>query len=473
MEGERGRILVVDDNRVNRLTLARTLEQQGHAVALAEDGRQALERLGQEPFDAVLLDILMPEMDGYAVLARMKDDPALRHVPVIVITALDEVDSAVRCIEMGAEDYLPKPFNAVFLRARLEASLRRKKLRDLEQAYLQQELMLRQSEKLATLGKLSAGIAHELGNPVAAAQRGAEQLERALREHLAAYLKLCAAPLGPEQVETLRRLAAEQEACRERVGALDPLRRGDLEAELERWLEDAGLEQAWEAAPVLVSMGYGPDALAGLAERFPGHVPALLAWLSSGFTVFSVLEEIGEGARRVHAIVRALKAYTYMDQAPVQNVDVHEGLENTLVMLRARLKHGVTVRRDYAPDLPAIEGYGGELNQLWTNLIDNAVQAMRGQGELTLATRRDGDAVVVEVTDTGPGIPPEIRPRIFDPFFTTKAPGEGTGLGLSISHGIVTQRHKGSITVESRPGRTTFRVRLPLRLERGMDEAAG
>jgi signal transduction histidine kinase len=462
----RGRVLVVDDNRVNRMTLARTLEQQGHTVALAENGLQALQKLGQEPFDAVLLDILMPQMDGYELLARMKADAALRHIPVIVITALDEVDSAVRCIEMGAEDYLPKPFNPVFLRARLEASLRRKKLRDLEQAYLQQE-------KLATLGRLSAGVAHELGNPAAAAQRAAEQLQRALRRHLGAYLELCAVPLTGEQVAALKHLAAELETRRERVGALDPVERGDREAELEGWLEEVGLEQAWEQAPVLVSMGYGPEDLAPLARLFPEHFPALLAWLSSGFTAFGVLEEIGEGTRRIYEIVRALKAYTYMDQAPVQNVNVHEGLENTLVMLRARLKQGVTVRREYAPDLPALEAYGSELNQVWTNLIDNAVQAMQGRGELTLTTRREGEAVVVEITDTGPGIPPEILPRIFDPFFTTKAPGEGTGLGLSISHGIVTQRHKGSIAVESRPGRTTFRVRLPLRLERSPDEAAG
>lgn len=465
MDEVRGRVLVVDDNRVNRMTLARTLEQQGHAVALATNGLEALQRLSQEAFDAVLLDILMPQMDGYEVLARMKADSALRHIPVIVITALDEVDSAVRCIEMGAEDHLPKPFNPVLLKARLEASLRRKKLRDLEQAYLQQE-------KLATLGKLSAGVAHELGNPAAAAQRGAEQLQEALRLHLAAYRELCAVPLTSEQATTLKHLATELEACRERVGSLDPVERGDREAGLEGWLEEGGLEQAWEQAPVLVSMGYGPEELAPLARLFPEHFPALLGWLTSGFTAFNVLEEIGEGTRRIHEIVRALKAYTYMDQAPLQNVNVHEGLENTLVMLRARLKQGVAVRREYAPDLPAIEAYGSELNQVWTNLIDNALQAMQGRGELTLTTRREGEAVVVEITDTGPGIPPEILPRIFDPFFTTKAPGEGTGLGLSISHGIVTKRHRGAITVESKPGRTTFRVRLPLRTERSPDGAA-
>ena len=176
MSEETGQILVVDDNRVNRVKLSLSLEGQGHQVGLAEDGQQALDLLKQQTFDVVLLDIVMPGIDGFQVLEKMKADPELRDIPVIVISALDEIDSAVRCIEIGAEDYLPKPFNPVLLRARLHASLQKKKLRDLEKAYLRQEVTLRQNEKLATLGKLSAGMAHELNNPAAAVQRGAAQL---------------------------------------------------------------------------------------------------------------------------------------------------------------------------------------------------------------------------------------------------------------------------------------------------------
>jgi signal transduction histidine kinase len=195
------------------------------------------------------------------------------------------------------------------------------------------------------------------------------------------------------------------------------------------------------------------------------QVPAVLTWLVTGFTIFNILDEIGEGTRRISEIVKALKAYTYLDQAPVQNVDLHTGLENTLVMLRSRLKQGVIVHRQYAQDLPPIEAYGSELNQVWTNIIDNAIAAMNGQGEITLHTRREGNWVVVEITDTGPGIPKEIQSHIFDPFFTTKPPGEGTGLGLNISHNIIVQKHKGEISVTSQPGMTCFQVKLPLPLE--------
>ena len=466
MTEKSGHILVVDDNRMNRLKLSHTLEQEGHAVSLAENGRQALEMLSKQAFDVVLLDLVMPEMDGFEVLSRMKVDAGLRHIPVIVITALDELESAVRCIEMGAEDYLPKSFNPVFLRARLEASLRKKKLRDLEQAYLQQELMLRQSEKLATLGKLSAGMAHELNNPAAAAGRGVEQVHSAFEKHLKAHLDLNAAALSSAQVSALDELTRILQTCKERVSALDVLTRSDREAELEDWLEARGVANAWELAPTLVTMGYDVGELERLESIFEARrMPALLAWLTSGFAIFNVLDEIGEGTRRISEIVKALKTYSYLDQAPVQNVNVHEGLENTLVMFRSRLKQGVSVRREYAEDLPAIEAYGSELNQVWTNIIDNAIAAMNGQGEITVRTRHEGDRVVVEIEDTGPGIPTEIQGQVFDPFFTTKPPGEGTGLGLNISHNIVVQKHKGEIAVQSRPGRTAFQVRLPLVIE--------
>jgi signal transduction histidine kinase len=465
MSEKNGQVLVVDDNRMNRLKLSHSLEQQGYIVTLAENGRQALQMLQEQPFDVVLLDIVMPEMDGYEVLAQMKADAGLRNIPVIVISALDELDSAVRCIEMGAEDYLPKQFNPVFLKARLDASLRRKKLRDLEQAYLRQEVMLRQSEKLATLGRLSAGMAHELNNPAAAAQRGVEQIRSAFERHLSAHLTLDGANLSTAQAAILQGLFGVILTCKDRVSALDAITQSDREAELEQWLEDKGVEDAWELAPALVTMGYSADELAQLETNFTAkQLPPVLTWLVTGFTIFNILDEIGEGTRRISEIVKALKTYTYLDQAPVQNVDLHTGLENTLVMLRSRLKQGIIVHRQYAQDLPPIEAYGSELNQVWTNIIDNAIAAMNGHGEITLHTRREGNWVVVEITDNGPGIPQNIQSQIFDPFFTTKPPGEGTGLGLNISHNIIVQKHKGEISVTSQPGKTCFQIKLPLTL---------
>jgi signal transduction histidine kinase len=461
---EAGHVLIVDDYPMNRMKLARILEDQGHTSAMAENGQQALEMMEAEPFDVVLLDILMPDMDGYEVLRRVKGDPRLRDIPVIVISAVDEIDSVVGCIEMGAEDYLPKPFNPTLLRARLRTSLQKKRLRDLEKSYLQQEVMLRQSEKLATLGRLSAGMAHELNNPAAAAQRAAGQLRVAVERLQAAQRKLGEHNLSGPQLKTLvelDRLAQERAAHPAR---LDSLARNDRESDLEAWLEGEGIESGWELAPALVSLNLDEAQLVGLAADFSPHPrPAVLQWLSESFAIYSLLEDIGESTSRIAGLVNALKMYSYMDQAPVQEVDLHEGLENTIVMLGGKLRHGVSIRREYDEGLPRIQAYGSQLNQVWTNIIDNAVDAMEGQGELILRTRRDGEWVVVEIEDSGRGIPEEVRPRLFEPFFTTKPPGKGTGLGLNISHNIVAEKHGGQILADSRPGRTRFVVRLPAR----------
>jgi signal transduction histidine kinase len=195
-------------------------------------------------------------------------------------------------------------------------------------------------------------------------------------------------------------------------------------------------------------------------------LPAVLKWIAATFTVYSLAREIGDATARISEIIGALRSYSYMDQAPAQQVDIHRGLEDTVTMLRHKLKGGVMVQRDYASDLPRIDAYGSELNQVWTNLIDNAIAAMNGNGEMKLCTRLEGEWVVVTVQDDGPGIPEAIRPKIFDPFFTTKPPGEGTGLGLSIAHHIVVNKHKGQLGVHSQPGKTCFEVRLPIHQDR-------
>src|SRR5690606_14053438 len=202
--------------------------------------------------------------------------------------------------------------------------------------------------------------------------------------------------------------------------------RSDLEAEFEDWLDERGVQQPWVCAPSLVDMGLTPAETAELARDFSGEsLQRVLRWLSATSNVYGLLEEIATATGRISEIVKALKSYSYLDQAPVQNVDIHQGLESTLTILQHKLKGGIEVVRDYAPDLPRIVAYGSELNQVWTNLIDNAVDAMNGKGRIVLRTRREGDGVLVEVEDSGPGIPPEVLPRIFEPFFTTKPPGKG------------------------------------------------
>ncbi len=337
------------------------------------------------------------------------------------------------------------------------------KLRDLEQAYLQQEVMLRQSERLATLGRLSAGMAHELNNPAAIARQGAEQLRTSIARLERAQFALGAAGLSSRQGDLVANLQKEAEKRAKEPGTLDPVVRSDLEQEVEDWLEQNGIEDSWEHASTLVAMGLCAAELEDLTSSFdPAETPLVIDYFGSQFTAYTLLEEIGHGARRIAEIVKALKGYSYMDPAPLQAVDVREGLSDTLVMLNSKVRDGTNVDLDYQEDLPRIQGYGSELNQVWTNLIVNAIDAMSGKGRLELRAYQDNQWVVVEVADTGPGIPLEAQKKIFDPFYTTKAPGEGTGLGLNISHGIVVEKHRGEIFVDSKPGATRFTVKLPL-----------
>ena len=329
------------------------------------------------------------------------------------------------------------------------------------------ESMLIQNEKMAALGTLAAGLAHELNNPAAAIRRSAAQLRDALadRERLTAQLGTLAN--DPHQKETLGALQAEIIERTTNPPLYDPLALSEREDQLQEWLEDHGVEQAWDLAPVLVSFGWDTSELERLADSFtPVQLPVVVRWLAANSSVYGLLEEVGKSAEAMSEIVKAVKTYSYLDQAPIQEVDVRESLENTLVLLRPKIKAGVSVTRDYAEGVPRIEAYGSELNQVWTNLIDNAIEAVEGQGELTLRAFTAKGVVTVDVIDDGPGIPPEIQPRIFEPFFTTKAPGVGTGLGLHIAYNIVVHKHRGQIQAVSRPGETRLRVVLPIRLAR-------
>ena len=328
------------------------------------------------------------------------------------------------------------------------------------------EAMLRQGEKMAQLGTLTAGVAHELSNPAAAVKRGSEQLQNAMTQLEQAQSQVGQFALTEVQQKALEDLALRARDQATRPPELDALARSDREYELETWLEEQGVADAWDLTSTLVDLQFDTGGLAALAEKFAtDQLPAVIGWLNSTYTVYNLLAEVGQGAGRISEIVKALKSYSFLDQAPAQAVDLQEGLENTLLILRHKLKDGISVRKEYAPDMPKIEAYGSELNQVWTNVLDNAADALNGQGEITIRTRREGEWVVVEIEDDGPGIPPEIQSKIFDPFFTTKAPGHGTGLGLDISYNIIVYKHRGDIKVFSEPGKTCFQVWLPVNFE--------
>jgi signal transduction histidine kinase len=328
------------------------------------------------------------------------------------------------------------------------------------------EALLHQREKMAALGTMAAGLAHELNNPAAAAQRSTAQLKEALTEWLKLTFTLIEQANGAPLAKVMEQLHTEILARSLDLAELDPLARLEREQPLQIWLEERGMQDAWQLSPALAASGWTPAELESYADQLsPDKFPQLMRWLASGCLVYGLLGEVRQSAGRISQIVKAVKSYTYLDQAPIQEVDIHEGLENTLVMLQHKLKSGVNVDRQYAHDLPRIEAYASDLNQVWTNIIDNAIDAMHGQGELVLKTYAKEDQVVVEIWDSGPGIPEDIQPRIFEPFFTTKPPGSGTGLGLNIAYDIVVNKHHGEIHLTSHPGETCFQVVLPIHLE--------
>jgi signal transduction histidine kinase len=320
------------------------------------------------------------------------------------------------------------------------------------------ESMARQRESLAALGTLAAGLAHELNNPAAAATRAVDALGAAHAGMLSSLQQLAAVPITADQFARIDALRSELGPCAPGSGSLDL---ADREDELADWLADRGVAREWVLAPALAGAGADVDWCERVSDAI-GEAPLqwALEWVASTLSATGLLEEVKESTRRISELIGAVKSYSQLDRAAMQVTELTEGLESTLVMLAHRTPKGVTVVRDYGPDVPAIQALAAELNQVWTNLITNALDAMDGQGTLRVSTRLARDAVVVEVGDTGPGMPPEVAEHVFDPFFTTKGVGQGTGLGLDISRRIV-ERHRGDITVSTRPGETVFRVRLP------------
>ena len=334
--------------------------------------------------------------------------------------------------------------------------------RELEESRQEKETLLRESDKLATLGRLSAGIAHELNNPASVAARGSKYLLQTLADFEKNMFYLASAKLSDEQLESFERLTALINNPAAELVKTDPLARSDSEEELTEWLQNHDIDKPSQMASWLVDAGFTAINLAPYAKSFPAPQFGMIL-LYTNYHSKRLLEEIEKGTERITEIIKSLKSYSYKEEAPLKLLDIHEGLNDTRIILRNQLKNGIDVKLEYAKDLPMIEAHGNELVQVWTNIIDNAVTAMNGKGKIKIKTFKDNNQVVVRIQDNGPGIPREIQNRIFDPFFTTKLPGEGTGLGLNISHDIIVNRHNGTINVFSEPGKTCFEIRIPVK----------
>jgi signal transduction histidine kinase len=338
-------------------------------------------------------------------------------------------------------------------------------LEGLSQGYRSSQALIGQRERLLSLGRLSAGLTHELNNPATAAVRATASLRELVSKMRRKLGHLATSDVDPKALVALTELQESAVEKMAKAEKLSPVEVGEAEDVLSDWLEDHGLDDAWDLAPPLVAAGVNTEWLDEVAETVPATLLADgLHWVTYALETEQLMVEIEDSTDRISALVGAARQYSQMDRAPHQDIDVRDGLKSTLIMLSHKIKErgNITVVKDFDDSLPPIPAHPAELNQVWTNLMDNAIYAMPDGGTLTVRTAREDGWVLVEICDTGVGIPEEMQQKIFEPFFTTKPVGQGTGLGLDISYRVITQRHGGDLRVKSRPGDTRFQVRLPL-----------
>ena len=336
-------------------------------------------------------------------------------------------------------------------------------LEGLTMGFRSSQVIIGQRERLLSLGRLSAGLTHELNNPAAAAVRATATLRELVSKIRRKLVHLATADVDPKALVALTDL---QEAAVEKMAKaekLSPMEVSEAEDEISGWLDDHGIDDGWDLAPTLVAAGVDSEWLDEVAETVPASLADGLHWVTYALEIEQLMGEIEDSTGRISHLVAAAKQYSQMDRAAHQDIDVRDGLKSTLVMLSHKIKErGINVVKDFDHSLPTVPAHPAELNQVWTNLIDNAIYAMAEGGTLTVRTVREDGWVLVEICDTGAGIPVEMQQKIFEPFFTTKPVGEGTGLGLDISYRVIAQRHGGDLRVVSHPGDTRFQVRLPL-----------
>jgi signal transduction histidine kinase len=354
----------------------------------------------------------------------------------------------------------PEPFTDLVVSQRPVFQQVMSRMRPVMQAMTQRE---QNRERLASLGTMAAGLAHELNNPAAAARRTASDLADALEILSRSTAVFVESGIEREQAAELVALQARAlQSCANRT-ALDALDAADREDELQDALQDAGAPEPWTLAESYATAGLDGAFVQQVADTAGPVAPSALRWIAASLSARHMANELADSTDRMGKLVKAIKQYAYMDRGEIVAVDVREGIENTLTILGHKLKKTtIEIDRDYDDALGEITAHGAELNQVWTNLLDNAIDALGDSGHISIVTRADGDCAEVDITDDGPGMPPEIRDRVFDPFFTTKEVGRGTGLGLDTARRIVVDRHHGSLTLDTRPGRTQFRVRVPL-----------